>query len=173
MDTVFGIRIPRTSRAKPLEAASRSNSPMQQVARFAWHFVQMFIAMMVGMLPFGLVLGLLGIRNLSKTQPELFALLMAISMVLPMAAWMRFRMGHGWPRTTEMSLAMIAPTVVIVPLCLAGVLPHSAAVGPSMSLMTVAMLADMGYRWRDYAQHHHAGMTESVHIDAYRSEIEM
>jgi hypothetical protein len=138
-----------------MDAVIRPETTMSQAARFSWHFVQMFIAMMLGMLPMGLVLALLGVRNLSKTQPELFAVIMAIFMVLPMAAWMRVRMGHGWARTTEMSLAMVAPTAVIVPLCLAGLLPHTAAVGPSMSLMTVAMLADMGYRWRDYAQHGH------------------
>ena len=125
----------------------------RQAVRFAWHFIQMFLAMMVGMVPLGIVLALLRVSNLSKTQPELFASLMALSMVLPMAAWMLLRMGHSVARTTEMSLAMLLPTVVIVPLCLAGVLPHSAAVGPSMMLMSVAMLADMGFRWRDYAQH--------------------
>jgi hypothetical protein len=138
-----------------MDAVIRPKTTTSQAVRFTWHFVQMFIAMMLGMLPMGIVLALLGVRNLSKTQPELFAVIMAIFMVLPMAVWMRVRMGHGWARTTEMSLAMVAPTAVIVPLCLAGLLPHTAAVGPSMSLMTVAMLADMGYRWRDYAQHRH------------------
>lgn len=145
-----------------MHAVIRSEAPMRQATRFAWHFVQMFIAMMLGMLPLFAVLALLGIWDLSKRQPELFASLMALSMVLPMVVWMRFRMGHGWARTTEMSLAMIGPTVVIVPLCLAGFLPHRAAVGTSHVLMPVAMLADMAYRWRDYAQHRHVTMTESA-----------
>lgn len=145
-----------------VQAAARSEALMPQAARFAWHFVQMFIVMMLGMLPMGIFLALLGINNLSKTQPELFAVIMTVFMVLPMVAWMRFRMGHGWARTTEMSLAMIAPTVVFVPLCLAGVLPHRASVGASMTLMPLAMLADMAYRWRDYAQHHHGAMTVSI-----------
>lgn len=145
-----------------MDAVVRLDTPMRQAARFAWHFVQMFIAMMLGMLPLFVVLGLLGIYDLSKRQPELFASLMALSMVIPMAAWMRFRMGHGWPRTAEMSLAMIAPTVVIVPLCLAGFLPHRAAVGGSHVFMPLAMLADMGYRWRDYAQHRHTAMSENT-----------
>lgn len=148
-----------------MQATIRSERPMQQAVRFAWHFIQMFIAMMLGMLPFVAVLAFLGINNLSRRQPELFASLMAISMVLPMAAWMRYRMGHGWARTGEMSTAMIAPTVVIVPLCLAGFLPHSAAVGATHVLMPVAMLADMGYRWRDYAHHQHAAISKSVDID--------
>jgi hypothetical protein len=154
-----------------MEAVIRSGGPVYQAARFAWHFAQMFIAMMLGMLPLFAVLGFLGIYDLSKRQPELFASLMALSMVLPMAAWMRFRMGHGWARTTEMSVAMIAPTAVVVPLCLAGFLPHSAAVGTSHVLMPVAMLADMAYRWRDYAQHQHATMTESAHTPHHAAAI--
>lgn len=149
-----------------MEAVIRSEGPVRQAARFAWHFVQMFIAMMLGMLPLFAVLSLLGIYDLSDRQPELFASLMALSMVLPMAAWMRLRMGHGWSRTTEMSLAMVAPTAVVVPLCLAGFLPHSAAVVTSHVLMPVAMLTDMAYRWRDYAQHQHAttiGSTRTHH----------
>lgn len=146
-----------------MEATLQSDTWLRQAVRFSWHFVQMFIVMMLGMLPLGLLLAALGIRNLGKSQPELFASLMAIAMVLPMAAWMRFRMGHGWSRTLEMSVAMIAPTAMIVPLCLAGFLPHTAAVGPSMSLMTVAMLADMGYRWSDYARHRHGGPAGSAH----------
>ena len=146
-----------------MEAVLRSEGSVRQAARFTWHFVQMFIAMMLGMVPLFAVLGVLGIYDLSKRQPELFASLMALAMVLPMAAWMRFRMGHGWGRTIEMSAAMIGPTAVIVPLCLAGFLPHTAAVGTSHVLMPIAMLADMSYRWRDYAQHQHATMTESAH----------
>ncbi len=139
-----------------MDLTVRSEQPMRQGARFAWHFAQMFVVMMVGMLPMGILLALLGIRNLSKSQPELFAVIMTVFMVLPMVGWMRIRMGHGWARTAEMSLAMIAPTVVFVPLCLVGLLPHGAAVGAAMMLMPVAMLVDMGYRWRDYAQHRHA-----------------
>lgn len=138
-----------------MKAGMGSEGPARQAARFAWHFVQMFIAMMLGMLPLLAVLSLLGIYDLSKRQPELFASLMAVSMVLPMAAWMRLRMGHGWARTTEMSVAMVAPTAVVVPLCLAGFLPHSAAVVTTHVLMPLAMLTDMAYRWRDYAQHRH------------------
>lgn len=126
-----------------------------QVARFTWHFVQMVVAMMLGMVPLVIVLALLGVSNLSRSRPELFASVMSVSMVVPMAAWMRFRMGHSRARTTEMSAAMLLPVAVVVPLCLVGVLPHSFAVGPTHVLMPLAMLADMGYRWPDYARHRH------------------
>ncbi len=140
---------------RTMEAAIGAETRSREAVRFGWHFVQMFIVMMLGMLPMGIVLAVLGVRNLSQSQPAFFAVIMTVSMVLPMAAWMRFRMGHGWGRTVEMSLAMIAPTVVFVPLCLAGLLPDRAAVGASMTLMPLAMLADMGYRWPEYAHHRH------------------
>src|ERR671923_499813 len=145
-----------------MAAVIRPETGLRQAARFAWHFIQMFIAMAVGMALLAIALGLLGYGNLGKRVPEFYALLMAISMVIPMAAWMRFRMGHGWSRTTEMSGAMIIPTGILVVICSAGILPHAAALAWSMPLMYVAMLGDMGYRWRDYAQHHHDMAIDAV-----------
>lgn len=148
-----------------MAAVIRRETGLRQATRFTWHFIQMYIAMGVGMAVLAIGLGLLGYGNLGKRLPEFYALLMAISMVIPMAAWMRFRVGHGWSRTTEMSAAMILPTGVLVVICSVGILPHAAALAWSMPLMTVAMLGDMGYRWRDYAQHQHGLATESVHTE--------
>jgi len=148
-----------------MAAMIRPETGLRQATRFTWHFIQMYIAMSVGMAALAIGLGLLGYGSLGKRLPEFYALLMAISMVIPMAAWMRFRMGHGWSRTTEMSAAMIIPTGVLVVICSVGILPHPAALAWSMPLMTVAMLGDMGYRWRDYAQHQHGLVTESVHTE--------
>jgi hypothetical protein len=76
-------------------AMLRSEGRVVQVLRFTWHFIQMFIAMAVGMAVLGFGVGLLGYGDLGQRLPEVYALLMAVSMVIPMAAWMRFRMGHG------------------------------------------------------------------------------
>jgi hypothetical protein len=51
-----------------MEAVIRSKGPVHQAARFAWHFAQIFIAMMLGMLPLFAVLGFLGIYDLSKRR---------------------------------------------------------------------------------------------------------
>jgi len=93
-----------------MAAVIRPETGLRQAMRFTWHFIEMYIAMGVGMAALAIGLGLLGYGNLGKRLPEFYALVMAISMVIPMAAWMRFRMGHGWSRTTEMSAAMIIPT---------------------------------------------------------------
>jgi hypothetical protein len=136
-------------------AIYRSEGRAGPALRFTWHFLQMFIAMGIGMAVYGIAVGLLGYQGLGKSQPETAALLMTAAMVVPMAAWMRFRMGHGWYRTGEMSAAMVVPIVVLVAVCSLGLLPHTVALAWSMPVMYVAMLGAMLYRWRDYAQHHH------------------
>jgi hypothetical protein len=146
-------------------AMLRCEGRVVQVLRFTWHFVQMFIAMAVGMALLGFGVGLLGYADLGKRQPEVYALLMAVSMVIPMAAWMRFWMGHAWSRTTEMSAAMIFPILALVGICSVGLLPHTVALSWSMPVMYVAMLGIMAYRWRDYAQHRHSQIAESSHIE--------
>ncbi len=132
-------------------AIYRSEGRVGHALRFAWHFLQMYIAMGIGMAVLGMGLSVLGYRDTVRSSPELYAVLMAVAMVLPMAAWMRYRMGHGWSRTTEMSAAMTVPTLVVVLICSVGLLPHELALAWSMPLMTVGMIADMLYRWHEYA----------------------
>ena len=86
-------------------AVYRSGGRAGQILRFTWHFIQMFIAMGLGMAVLAVVVGLLGYQDLRERFPEGYAVLMTVAMVLPMAAWMRFGMRHGWARTTEMSAA--------------------------------------------------------------------
>ena len=136
-------------------AAYRSTGRAGQILRFTWHFIQMFIAMGLGMAVLAIIVGLLGYQDLRERFPEGYAVLMTVAMVLPMAVWMRFGMGHGWARTTEMSAAMVVPIAILVVACSVGILPHTAALSRSMALMYVAMLGVMLYRWRDYSQHHH------------------
>ncbi len=127
-----------------------------QVARFVSHYVQMSIAMYVGMLlPVGLLLSMLGLSGLLSRSPEASALLMTGEMVLGMAAWMCIRR-HPWRHTVEMSAGMAASTVVAAAASLAGLLPHTAVdSGVVGTLMWVGMLAAMLVRWRDYAQYGH------------------
>ena len=134
----------------------RSNAPAMQVARFVSHYVQMSIAMYLGMLlPVGLLLSAFGLSSQSSRSPEASALLMTGEMVLGMAAWMAIRR-HTWRHTVEMSAGMAASTGVIAVASLAGLLPHTAASSTPVSiLMWAGMLAAMLFRWRDYAQYGH------------------
>ena len=137
-------------------AVRKSPGPASQIIRFGWHFIEMAIAMEIGMMPLGFVLGALGQADLNSRSPEAYAVAMTLSMVLPMAAWMLIRR-HGWQRTAEMVAAMIVPIVVLAAGGLAGLVPHQTAVSGMGALMWVSMLAAMLFRWRDYAQHHHGG----------------
>ena len=145
-----------TAAAASAWAVRKSPGRAGQIIRFSWHFVEMAIAMEIGMMPLGLVLGALGQADLNSRSPELYALAMTVSMVLPMAAWMLVRR-HAWQRTAEMVAAMIVPIAVLAAGGLAGLVPHHAAVSGMGSLMWLSMLAAMLFRWRDYAQHHHGG----------------
>jgi hypothetical protein len=151
-------------------AIYRSAGCAGQAMRFTWHFIQMFIAMGIGMAVYAIATGLLGYQGLGKSQPEIAALVMAFAMVVPMAVWMRFRMGHGWSRTGEMSGAMVVPIVVLVAICSLGLLPHTVALAWSMPVMYVAMLGAMLYRWRDYAEHHYSAAGAERHVEPPAAE---
>ena len=77
------------------------------VLNFARHYVEMVVAMLLGMLVLGLPLATL------LHAPELQLLNMAVTMTVPMVAWMRYR-GHGWQPAWEMSAAMFVPTFVAI-----------------------------------------------------------
>ena len=127
-----------------------------QTARFGWHFFQMALAMMLGMVAFRVILVSTGFGDLDDRFPEVWGLSMAFAMALPMAAWMRLR-GYRWERTAEMSAAMIVPIALLVAVCASGLLPHTVVVSATGALMWVAMGAVMAYRWREHTQHHGAG----------------
>jgi hypothetical protein len=80
-------------------------------------------------------------------------LVMAASMTLPMAAWMRFR-GHSWRVVGEMSGAMNAPTVVA--LALVGTVAFDTLMVFEHVAMLLAMLAAMLVRPSEYTHTHGA-----------------
>jgi len=83
------------------------------VFNFARHYVEMVVAMLLGMLVLGLPLATL------LHAPELELLNMAVTMTVPMVAWMRHR-GHGWQPAWEMSAAMFVPTFAAIGLLWGG-----------------------------------------------------
>jgi flagellar biosynthetic protein FliP len=78
---------------------------------------------------------------------------MALSMTVPMVAWMRHR-GHGWLPCWEMTAAMIVPTIGALALLEAGVLDGAhAAMGVQHVVMFPAMLGVMLLRRGEYTAH--------------------
>lgn len=76
--------------------------------RFARHYVEMLVAMVLGMVvlgtPSSLALSAAGMSmsELHNDTPALMLFGMALTMTVPMVAWMRHR-GHGWAASAEMS----------------------------------------------------------------------
>jgi deazaflavin-dependent oxidoreductase (nitroreductase family) len=79
---------------------------VQPVGRFVLHLLEMCMVMCAGAIALGFLFfgtaALLGYTDLPQRAPELTVLVIAISLSLPMAVWMRFR-GMAWRPTLEMS----------------------------------------------------------------------
>jgi hypothetical protein len=124
---------------------------------FVRHFVEMLLAMVVGMVT------LLPLWELvTGGQPdaawvhraEVDSLVMATAMALPMALWMRFR-GHRAAPIVEMSLAMYAGFVVLFPFLWLGALDAGGVMMIGHVLMLVFMVGAMLARYGEYSHSHH------------------
>src|SRR5262249_40652232 len=74
-------------------------------ARFARHYVQMVVVMVVGMAVLALPLGV--VVDVSH-RPAAMLIEMTFTMTVPMVAWMRMR-GHAWRPCNEMAASMVLP----------------------------------------------------------------
>ena len=108
-------------------AAPRSAAPRHTPVRtFTRHYVEMLVAMVLGMVVLGgalavpLQLAGVDVANWDRNAPALLLLGMAFTMTVPMVAWMRHR-GHGWPPAADMTAAMFLPSFAAVGLLWAGV----------------------------------------------------
>jgi hypothetical protein len=112
---------------------------------FIRHYVEMLIAMFLGMAVLGtpaiLALGAAGVSSaeLQSDAPAVLLLGMGITMTLPMVAWMRYR-GHGWAASNEMAASMLIPTGGVIALLGAGLV---ADVGTLLIAEHVVMLPSM------------------------------
>jgi hypothetical protein len=120
---------------------------------FIRHYIEMVIAMLVGMAVIGgpvtLAFDAAGVE-LSDTARLLN---MGLSMTVPMVAWMRYR-GHGWRLCNEMAAAMLLPTFVAIAL-LGAVDDFDTLMALEHVAMFVAMFGAMLLR-RDEYTHSHA-----------------
>jgi hypothetical protein len=145
---VMDVQVDHQSPSRHVEATGRPAIKRAAAAsgRFALHFLEMAIAMGVGMAIFGPVKGALADQGytalLDKTSLD-YQFWMNVFMIVPMVLWMRAR-GHMWRHGVEMGGAMLIPTACIILLCRAGltdVLPWF-----TTSLSGAAMFAGMlGY----------------------------
>ncbi|NUR86118.1 MAG: hypothetical protein HOY71_18715 [Nonomuraea sp.] len=121
--------------------------------RFVLHYVEMIIAMFVGMFLLGWAEEAVGLAVSHTAQPELGYLVMATNMSVGMAAWMRIR-GHGWRSTLEMCAAMYLPVVPLFPLLWLGVIDAGGLMTFAHVAMFPLMLGAMLLRRSEYTHHH-------------------
>ena len=124
---------------------------------FIRHYVEMVVAMFLGMFVLGgaavLAFGL-DTNALFDDAPTLGLTGMALTMTIPMVAWMRHR-GHGWPASWEMTASMFVPTFAAIALLWTGALDSGhTAMGIQHVIMFPAMLAVMFLRLDEYTGHH-------------------
>ncbi len=110
---------------------------------FVAHFVEMLIAMFVGM---GVLTAVLGMPHDSPI--EIQALYMAATMTVPMVAWMLVR-GHSRRASAEMAAAMTVPLAALFPPLWAGVISGDALLDLQHVLMIPVMLGAMLLRRAD------------------------
>ena len=119
--------------------------------RFIGHYVEMVVAMFVGMgvlaLPWMLIWPDLDQNPVADTS------VMAANMSIGMAAWMAVR-GHGRRMIVEMSAAMVAPFVVLLVPYQLGALSGDGLMMWGHALMFVTMLAAMLWRLDEYRRGH-------------------
>ena len=135
---------------------------------FVRHYVEMVVAMFLGMAVLGMptewALGAFGSSwsNLHHNAPALMLLVMAFIMTVPMVGWMAYR-GHGRRPNAEMAASMFLPAFGAVGLLWGGV------VTDAMALMTIehivmlpSMLAAMLLRRAEYSGHCHTRVEPAV-----------
>jgi transcriptional regulator GlxA family with amidase domain len=131
--------------------------PRRHWGRFALHYLEMVVAMLVGMFVLGgalrAVLAVAGVEYSIARFPELVIVEMGLTMALGMAAWMRYR-GHGWPATLEMSAAMLVPAVAFALLVWLDLLDGGSAMMLEHTVMFPLMLLVMLRRLDEYAVAH-------------------
>ncbi len=123
MTTEIRSTIPHIHTASIPMTGSQIRSTASQIGRFSLHFLEMVVAMMVGMPVLFMVRSLIptssGLAAAFKSGTIAYSITMTVFMTLPMVAWMIVR-GHGWRHSLEMAVAMDAPVAVTTVLSLLG-----------------------------------------------------
>ena len=123
---------------------------------FIRHYVEMLIAMFVGM---GVLGGGVAAAGVDVGPPAVELLWMATTMSVPMVAWMRYR-GHGWAPAWEMTASMFIPSFAAITLMWMGPVDVHGAMAIQHIGMFPAMLAAMLLRRDEYSGHaHHVAIT--------------
>ena len=138
------------------------------IRQFIRHYVEMVLAMLLGMVVLGVpaewALEATGSSTdaLQVDAPAVALLGMATMMTVPMVGWMRYR-GHGWRPNAEMAASMFLPTFAAIALLASDVTEFDGAMILEHTVMLPAMLVAMLLRLDEYTgAHHHHGLAQEV-----------
>jgi flagellar biosynthetic protein FliP len=125
--------------------------------RFARHFGEMMLAMVLGMAIGGLALELVLApfgASLADASAPVAAGVMAFNMTVPMVAWMHY--GHRMEvrRSVEMAASMIVPSIAAVALFWLSVIESEGVLLVQHAVMVPAMFAVMLWKREAYSGHH-------------------
>jgi len=124
------------------------------IARFGLHFLQMCAVMCLGAVTLNLVVfgaaALLGYSNMTSRLPEVSALIVAVSLSLPMGIWMR-RIAMGWRPTLEMSIPPLAVGALAIVGYWSDVIGKRGLIEIQARLACPVMLVVMLFRYRLYS----------------------
>jgi hypothetical protein len=116
----------------------------RKLARFTGHYVEMVVAMLVGMVALGALW-----PSAWLERPDIDALVMATNMTVAMALAMALRR-HSWPRIAEMAAVMYLPFVALLVPYWLGAISGTALMVAGHVIMFPLMLAAMVWRRADY-----------------------
>ncbi len=134
---------------------TQQRQAVRPVRAFVQHYLEMVLAMLVGMVTlwplWALLTGDVGQGSWLRGA-EAESLVMATAMSVPMAAWMAYRR-HPARLTVEMCAVMYAGFVVLFPLLWAGALDDMGVMMWGHVLMPLLMLGAMLARRAEYLEH--------------------
>ena len=127
--------------------ATPRHSRSRQAGHLVRHYLEMVVAMVVGMVVLGPVWQLVWPGLSGHVAAD--ALVMATDMAIGMGGWMRFR-GHSWSAIGVMSAAMYLPFLVLLVPFAAGAITGGALMAGGHVLMLPAMALAMTWRRHEY-----------------------
>jgi hypothetical protein len=140
--------MPNQTLPAPPSTSAHAHSRRSAAWHFARHYLEMVLAMLVGMYALG-ALEDLAWPSLTL-RVDAATMVMATNMAVGMAAWMRFR-GHSWRGIGEMSASMYLPFVVLLVPFWTGALGGHDLMTWGHLLMLPAMAVVMLLRPAEYA----------------------
>jgi hypothetical protein len=120
--------------------------------RFARHYIEMVVVMVIGMIVLGAPLNMVVHAN----GTGVMLIKMGSTMTVAMVAWMGFR-GHGMRPCLEMAASMILPTIGTLGILGVGIVEGAGALMVIMhAVMLPAMFVAMLLRREEYSCDHRA-----------------